>query len=112
MFHRDDLSQPVGALVDRLGEQVSSGRLRVYGASNWSIARIQEAIDYARSNGKAEMMSLAPNFSLARANEPFWLDTVTTNEEDQGWFARNNFLLVAWSSLGRGFFCEGGPERS
>ncbi|UAB72257.1 aldo/keto reductase [Vibrio sp. SCSIO 43132] len=107
MFHRDDLSQPVGPLVDALDEEVKKGRIRAYGASNWSTERIQEAIDYARANGKAEMMSSSPHFSLAKANEPFWPETVVTSEKDKQWFTQNDFPLVAWSALGRGFFAKG-----
>ena len=110
MFHRDRPSHPVGPLVDALDEEVRSGRIKAYGASNWSTKRIQEAIDYARANGKAEMMSSSPNFSLAKANEPFWPNTVTTGEEDRAWFVKNNFLLVAWSALGRGFFARANPD--
>ncbi|WP_136659743.1 aldo/keto reductase [Nitratireductor sp. XY-223] len=106
MFHRDDPSCPVGPLVDALDEEVRAGRLKAYGASNWTTARIQEAVDYARENGKAAMMSSSPNFSLARANEPFWPDTVVTDDADRDWFTASNFLLVAWSALGRGFFAR------
>ena len=103
MFHRDDPAHPVGPLVDALDAEVQEGRIKAYGASNWSTERIQEAIDYAHANGKAEMMSSSPNFSLAKANEPYWPETVTTSEADKQWFTQNNFLLVAWSALGRGF---------
>ncbi len=110
MFHRDRPDHPVGPLVDALDEEVKAGRIKAYGASNWSTARIQESIDYARANGKAEMMSSSPNFSLAKANEPFWPETVVTDEADRQWFGANNFLLVAWSALGRGFFARANPE--
>ncbi|MEM9684312.1 MAG: aldo/keto reductase [Pseudomonadota bacterium] len=109
MFHRDDPGQPVGPLVDALDEEVRAGRLRAYGASNWTTARLQEAIGYARKTGKAEMICASPNFSLAEANEPFWPDTVVTDRQDRNWFASHDFLLVAWSALGRGFFAKGDP---
>lgn len=109
MFHRDDTSLPVGPLVDALDEEHKAGRIRACGASNWTTARIEEAAAYARENGKIEMMSSSPNFSLARANEPFWPDTVSADENDRKWFADKNFLVVAWSSLGRGFFAKGDP---
>ena len=109
MFHRDDPAHPVAPLVDALDEEVRAGRLKAYGASNWTTGRIQEAIDYARANDKAAMMSASPNFSLAQANEPFWPDTVVTTKEDRRWFVANNFLLVAWSALGRGFFAKADP---
>lgn len=109
MFHRDAPAHPVGPLVDALDEEVNAGRIRSYGASNWTTARLQEAIEYARRTGKAEMTSSSPHFSLARANEPYWPDTVVTDEADRRWFAENNFLLVAWSALGRGFFAKADP---
>ena len=104
MFHRDDLSQAVGPLVDALDEEVKAGRLLTYGASNWETTRIQEAIDYARANDKAEMTASSPHFSLASAKEPYWPDTVVTTEKDRQWFSERQLLLDAWSSLGRGFF--------
>ena len=110
MFHRDDPSQPVGPLVDALDEEVRQGRLLAYGASNWTTRRIAEAIDYARAHGKAAMMSSSPNFSLAKAKEPFWPDTVVVGDDDKKWLENSkDFLLVAWSALGRGFFAKGDP---
>lgn len=110
MFHRDDPAHPVGPLVDALDEEVRAGRIKAYGGSNWTTARITEAIAYARENGKAEMSGSSPNFSLALANEPFWPNTVTTSADDRQWFADNDFLLVAWSALGRGFFAKAAPD--
>ena len=65
------------------------------------------AIDYAKNNQKTPMQGSSPHFSLALANEPYWPDTVVTDQNDKNWFEKNNFLLVAWSSLGRGFFARG-----
>lgn len=110
MFHRDDPAQPVGPLVDALDEEVRQGRILAYGASNWGVARIEEAIEYARTHERAVMMSSSPNFSLAQANEPFWPDTVVVNKADKAWYERQrDFLVVAWSALGRGFFAQGDP---
>lgn len=110
MFHRDDPDHPVGPLVDALDEEVRGGRIKAYGASNWTCQRIQEAIDYARANGKVEMMSSSVNFSLARPNEPFWPDTVFLTDDDRVWYETNAFPLIAWSALGRGFFAKGDPN--
>ena len=110
MFHRDDPSHPVGPLVDALDEEIRAGRLRAYGASNWRATRIQEAIDYARANDKYEMICSSPNFSLARANEPFWPDTVTVDKAEHAWYTANRFPMIAWSALGRGFFAKGDPN--
>lgn len=109
MFHRDDPSIPVGPLVDALDEEVRAGRIKAYGASNWTTARIEEAVSYARVHGKTPMMAASDNFSLALANEPYWPNTVFVTEADRAWLSDNNFLLVAWSALGRGFFSHGDP---
>jgi len=110
MFHRDDEQLPVGPLVERLHENVAAGRIRSYGASNWSTRRVQDAITYAETNGLTPMQSASPQFSLAKAKEPYWPDTVVTSGEDQDWFADRKLLLVAWSSLGRGFFARANRE--
>lgn len=110
MFHRDNSDIPVDELVDTLDEEVRKGRIRAYGASNWSTSRIQAAIDYAKHQGKAEMMSASNHFSLAKAKEPFWDGAIVTDESDKKWFIKNHCLLVAWSSLGRGFFAKGNPS--
>ncbi len=110
MIHRDDPELPVGPLVDALDEEIRAGRIRAYGASNWTSARVEDAIAYARAHGKTAMMSCSDNFSLALANEPYWPNTVFVTAADRAWFAEKKFLLVAWSALGRGFFSHGNPE--
>ena len=107
MFHRDDPSLHVGPLVDALDEEVRSGRIRAWGASNWTPARLQQAAGYAERVGKAAPVASSPHFSLARANEPYWPDTVVTDDDDRKWYAAHGLPLVAWSSLGRGFFAHG-----
>ncbi len=64
MFHRDDLTHPVGPLVDALDEEVKSGRIRSYGGSNWTTARIQEAIDYAQANEQGRDGGVEPQLLL------------------------------------------------
>lgn len=50
-YHRDDTSQPVAALLECMEEYVRQGKIRYYGCSNWSAARIQEAYAYAEAHG-------------------------------------------------------------
>ena len=107
MFHRDDPNLAVDDLVDALDEEIRGGRLAAWGASNWTTARLQMAIDYAQRAGKAAPVASSPHFSLAKAKEPYWPDTVVTSDADRQWFAQHNMPLVAWSSLGRGFFARG-----
>lgn len=107
MFHRDDTSLDVAPLVDALDDEIQQGRIRAWGASNWTTARLQQAMEYGKSSGKALPVASSPHFSLAKAKEPYWPDTVVTDDASRVWFAANNMPLVAWSSLGRGFFARG-----
>ena len=110
MFHRDDLSLEVGPLADALNEEIRRGRIRAWGASNWTTERLQEAISYCERAGIAPPIASSPHFSLAKAREPYWPDTVVTSDKDREWFAKTGMPLVAWSSLGRGFFAHGHPD--
>lgn len=110
MFHRDDTSKSVDTLMDALHNEVINGRIKAFGASNWSIERIQEANLYAESKGQTKMIASSPQFSLAVAKEPFWPDTETMDAEKKQWFIDNNFPLMAWSSLGRGFFTQANKD--
>jgi aryl-alcohol dehydrogenase-like predicted oxidoreductase len=37
---------------------------------------------------------------------------VVTTPNDKQWYLDNRFPLIAWSSLGRGFFSHGSPENT
>ena len=95
MFHRDDPSLDVGPLVDALDEEIRAGRIRAWGASNWTTARLQAAADYAGRAGRAGPAASSPHFSLAKAREPYWPDTVVTGDGDRAWFAKRRLPLVA-----------------
>ena len=52
-LHRDDPAVPVSRIIDWCEEKCREGKLRYYGCSNWSAARIEEANAYAREKGCA-----------------------------------------------------------
>lgn len=110
MPHRDDPTLEVGPIVEALSAEVTAGRIRTYGASNWSTDRIAEAISYAEDHGLPMMSVASPQYSLAKPKEPYWPNTVATTVADEKWYAKRDLLLVAWSSLGRGFFAKGAPD--
>jgi aryl-alcohol dehydrogenase-like predicted oxidoreductase len=110
MLHRDDESVPVKDIVDTLNDEIKKGKIRNYGGSNWNVARIKEANEYAKENNLVGMLASSPQFSLPVAKEPYWPNTVVTSKEDKKWFEENEFPLIAWSALGRGFLAKGDPE--
>jgi aryl-alcohol dehydrogenase-like predicted oxidoreductase len=103
-LHRDDPFVPAGEVIEILNEHVKSGAVRAIGVSNWTWQRIQEANDYAASNGLVGFTFSSPNLSLAKANEPFWSGCVSADAETCAWHEEQQFPLLSWSSQARGFF--------
>ena len=68
LLHRDDPTVPVGEILDCLEEQRQQGRLRQYGCSNWSTARIEEAQAYAMRRGFAGFSVYQVQYSLPAVN--------------------------------------------
>lgn len=61
-LHRDEPARPPEHFIDVLNSFRREGRIRAFGASNWTAARIRAANDYARRSGQ-------PGFA---ANQPYW----------------------------------------
>ncbi len=108
-FHRDDESQPVGPLVERLNEHIREGKIRAYGGSNWSHERIREANEYAEAGGLVPMAVSSPHYSLAECLQDPWGGGSVSITGEAGaeaceWYRAAQLALVPWSSLSGGFF--------
>jgi aryl-alcohol dehydrogenase-like predicted oxidoreductase len=113
-LHRDDPDLPVGPIVEALNEQTRLGRLRAFGGSNWSQARIEAANEYALARGLRPFAASSPNLALPVPSEPMWLNCVSLSgdAEAQAWYRRTGMPIFAWSSQARGFFSgRFAPER-
>jgi len=105
LMHRDNLDIPVGEFVDVLNEHVAAGRIKVFGGSNWTIARLKAANRYAARKGRQGFGVLSNNFSLARMVQPPWAGCEAASDpESRQWLKRSQTPLLAWSSQARGFF--------
>ncbi|OGV35926.1 MAG: oxidoreductase [Lentisphaerae bacterium GWF2_49_21] len=110
MMHRDNPDIPVGEFIDVLNEHVKAGRIKAFGGSNWSIARVKKANAYAKRKGLAGFSAVSNNFSLARMVNPVWAGCIAASDpESRKWFKKNQMPLMGWSSQARGFFV---PERA
>ena len=104
-MHRDNPAVPVGEFVDVLNEHVDAGRMRVFGGSNWTIQRVEEANAYAEKHGKQGFSVISNNLSLAKWNVPMWKGCEASSDpESLAWFEKTRFPLIAWSSQASGFF--------
>ena len=107
-MHRDNLEVPVGEFVDAMDAEVKAGRIRgPFGGSNWTRARMDEAIAYAERTGKQKPGALSNNFALAEMLDPIWAGCVHASSEDWiSWLTAHQMPNFSWSSQARGFFTE------
>jgi len=106
-FHRDDVSVPVGELVDAANAEIKAGRISAWGVSNWTTARIRDALDYAAAHGRSGPVANSAHYSLATQLAPPWDDVVSLTgaaaRDDREWHRDAGMPVVAWSSLAGGF---------
>jgi aryl-alcohol dehydrogenase-like predicted oxidoreductase len=107
-LHRDNPDVPPGEFVDVLNQHAKAGHLRVFGGSNWTFARVDEANAYAKARGLDGFGLVNNNLSLARMVNPPWDGCRSANDPASlAWFARTQTPLFCWSSQARGFFVRG-----
>jgi predicted dehydrogenase/aryl-alcohol dehydrogenase-like predicted oxidoreductase len=107
-MHRDNLDVPVGEFVDAMDAEVRKGRIKgPFGGSNWTMARMDEAIAYARANGKQAPQALSNNFALAEMLDPIWAGCITASTPTwREWLTSRQITNFSWSSQARGFFTD------
>lgn len=107
MLHRDDESVPVDEIIITLDKLQKEGKIRIYGASNWSMKRVKEANEFAAKNGMDGFRAISPHYSLAhQINDPWGGGVSITgpeNAEDRKWLEENEIPVFAYSSMSGGF---------
>jgi predicted dehydrogenase/aryl-alcohol dehydrogenase-like predicted oxidoreductase len=107
-YHRDNLAVPVGEFVDLCSRMVRSGKIGAWGGSNWTTARLKQAIAYASKNNLVPPTIVSNQLSLAVMENPIWADCYHVHAKaDRKFIAENNMALLPWSSQARGFFVPG-----
>ena len=104
-LHRDNTDVDVSEWMDALNRECDGGRISAFGASNWSLARVQEANAYAEQSGLKPFVAVSNNFSLARMVDPVWPGCIAASTPDwRAWLEAEQMALFPWSSQARGFF--------
>ena len=62
--HWDDLDIPVEEPLDTYAQLIKAGKVRAIGASNFSMERLQQAIDYSEQNRIPRYETLQPEYNL------------------------------------------------
>ena len=109
LLHRDDPNTSVEEFIDALNEARDAGKITVFGVSNWTLPRIQAANAYAEAHGLAGLSVSSPNYGLARQMQDLWGGGCVTisgpeHQKAREWYMKSGMPVIAYSSLGRGFF--------
>jgi aryl-alcohol dehydrogenase-like predicted oxidoreductase len=108
VLHRDNPEVPVGPLVEVLNEHQRAGKIRQFGGSNWTTARIGAANQYAAEHGLNPFTVSSPNYSLAQQAVAPWEGCISISGEpgrsERAWYIAQGMPVIPWSSLAGGFF--------
>lgn len=104
-LHRDNEKVPAGELLEALEEQVRKGNIRYYGCSNWTLARVREAADYAGQHALKGFVCNQAEFALADIHTT--PDDMVILEKDFYRYHRETGLnAMAYKSLAAGYFTK------
>src|SRR5262249_29451035 len=62
--HRDDDKTPVDETLEAYAQLVRQGKIRVIGASNFTVARLEDSLRSSAAHGYARYESLQPEYNL------------------------------------------------
>ena len=105
-LHRDDISRPVGDIMESLQSLIEDGSTRLIGVSNWHPKRILEANAYAAAHGLTPLTANQPQFSLTQ--QMTVEDPTLTPMDAETWrmHKETNLICCCFSSQGKGFFSK------
>ena len=109
LLHRDDMTKPVGPLVEVLNDLRARGKVRLFGVSNWTIDRIEAANEYAYQNDLEPFTVSSPNYGLAeQVLDPWGGGCVSiagaAGAESRRFYRENGLVTFAYATLAHGLF--------
>jgi len=109
-LHRDDRSKPIGEIIEIMEGFVKSGKIRYYGASNYSTERILDAAAYAEAHGFKGFSAVSNRWMPAVENEGHPLSEDTTlvrfTDDELSLFDRLNMTFIPYSATAKGWFSK------
>ena len=105
-LHRDDESRPVTEIIETLNAQVTAGRIKHFGCSNWRTERIAAAQAYAQSHGLQGFRANQMMWSLAAVNHKALGDPtlVAMDAAMARLHTQTQLAAVPYTSQAHGFF--------
>lgn len=107
-LHRDDASRPVEHFIDLLNVFLREGKIRAFGASNWTAARLRAANDYAKQSGQQGFSANQPFWCLgvAASRPPPFTGFVKFDAEMYRFHRETGIAVIPYTSQANGFFSK------
>jgi len=107
-LHRDDPRRPAGEIIEFLESQVQAGKIRYYGCSNWSLARLKEANEYAAAHGCRGFVSNQLMWSLADIRFDGLSDKtfILMDRDTYAYHREAGINTMAYMSIAKGYFSK------
>ena len=93
--HRDDPDTPVAATLEAYARLIEQGKVREIGASNFTAARLKEALDASAAQGLPRYQTLQPLYSL--------VERASYEGELQDLCVKEDIGVIGYYSLASGF---------
>lgn len=93
--HRDDPDTPLADTLGAFGELIAEGKIRHAAASNYSAARLEQALSAGQGAGMASYVALQPHYNL--------LERAQYEGELAGVCERHGLACIPYFGLARGF---------
>jgi aryl-alcohol dehydrogenase-like predicted oxidoreductase len=112
-FSCDGSQAPVEPLMDTLEEQRRLGRIRSFGARNWSAERINRTNSYATQRGFPGFSAIVTTeLSLGQPNEPLWPGYSPFDGTLKGAVIHWNLAVFAWlTDFNQALFIPGAYDK-
>ncbi len=107
-LHRDDATRPVEHFIDLLNAFLREGKIRAFGASNWTAARLRAAHDYARKSGQQGFTANQPFWCLgvAQSRPPPFTGFVKFDADAYRFHRETGMAVIPYTSQANGFFSK------
>ncbi|MCP4640659.1 MAG: aldo/keto reductase [bacterium] len=105
-LHRDDPDRPVEEIMNTLAGFVRDGRVRAYGASNWTIPRFAEAQTYCAQAGIPPFIASQCGWALAdrRSSDAPVTGMLYVDDAMRGYHEETKLPLFPYTAQAKGYF--------